>query len=61
MPSSSIIIFEDIDYAFRVTFLNKCDEAERTIISEYYQRCMGTELPQNWTNTIEENASDVKG
>lgn len=38
-------IFGDVDYAFRVTFLNKCDEVERPVVVEYYQRCMGTELP----------------
>jgi len=32
-------IFGDLVYAFRVTFLNKCDEAERGIVAEYYQRC----------------------
>lgn len=32
-------IFKDIAFAFRVTFLNKCDEAERNIVAEYYQRC----------------------
>ena len=39
-------IFNDIAFAFRVTFLNKCDEVERPIIAEYYQRCFGTELPE---------------
>jgi cobaltochelatase CobS len=38
-------IFHDVSFAFRVTFLNKCDEAERPIVAEYYQRCLGTELP----------------
>ena len=37
-------IFKDIGYAFRVTFLNKCDELERPIIAEYYQRCLGEDL-----------------
>jgi cobaltochelatase CobS len=39
-------IFNDIAFAFRLTFLNKCDELERPIIAEYYQRCFGTELPE---------------
>ncbi|MBX6324206.1 MAG: cobaltochelatase subunit CobS [Rhodospirillaceae bacterium] len=39
-------IFGDTAFAFRVTFLNKCDELERPIIAEYYQRCMGTELKE---------------
>ena len=37
-------IFADVATAFRLTFLNKCDEAERPVIAEYYQRCFGTEL-----------------
>ena len=37
-------IFKDIGYAFRVTFVNKCDEVERPVVAEYYQRCFGTEL-----------------
>jgi cobaltochelatase CobS len=39
-------IFGDHAYAFRVTFLNKCDEVERPILAEYYQRCFGTDLPE---------------
>jgi len=34
----------DIAFAFRVTFLNKCDEAERQTVAEYYQRCFNSEL-----------------
>ena len=37
-------IFKDKGYAFRVTFLNKCEELEKKIISEYYQRCFGEDL-----------------
>jgi len=37
-------IFGDVAFAFRVTFLNKCDELERPIVAEYYQRCMGADL-----------------
>ena len=40
-------IFNDAGYAFRVTFLNKCDEIERPVVAEYYQRCMGEELPDS--------------
>ena len=43
-------IFKDIGYAFRVTFLNKCDEIEKSIIAEYYQRCFGEELPESMIN-----------
>jgi cobaltochelatase CobS len=37
-------IFNDIGFGFRVTFVNKCDEMERPVVAEYYQRCFGTEL-----------------
>jgi cobaltochelatase CobS len=40
-------IFRDPAMAFRLTFLNKCDEAERSIVAEYFQRCFGTELEAN--------------
>jgi cobaltochelatase CobS len=43
-------IFKDYGYAFRVTFLNKCDETEKKIISEYYQRCFGEDLPESSVN-----------
>ena len=43
-------IFNDIGYAFRVTFLNKCDDTEKNIIAEYYQRCFGDELPESLIN-----------
>lgn len=39
-------IFGDVAFAFRLTFLNKCDEVERPILAEYYQRCFGVELPE---------------
>jgi len=39
-------IFGDTAFAFRMTFLNKCDELERPTVAEYYQRCFGTELPE---------------
>ncbi|TLU72788.1 cobaltochelatase subunit CobS [Lichenicoccus roseus] len=37
-------IFDDLGFAFRLTFLNKCDEAERPTVAEYYQRCFNEEL-----------------
>ncbi len=38
-------IFGDLGFAFRVTFLNKCDEAERSTVAEYYQRCFNEDIP----------------
>ena len=43
-------IFRDLAFAFRVTFLNKCDELERPIVAEFYQRCFGVELTESAVN-----------
>ena len=40
-------IFKDVGLAFRLTFLNKCDETERPVVAEYYQRCFGVDLPES--------------
>ena len=38
-------IFGDVGFAFRLTFMNKCDEAERSTVAEYYQRCFNEDIP----------------
>jgi cobaltochelatase CobS len=43
-------IFGDVGFAFRVTFLNKCDELERPLVAEFYQRAFGEELPESAAN-----------
>ena len=43
-------IFGDVGFAFRVTFLNKCDELERALVAEFYQRAFGEELPESAAN-----------
>src|SRR5260221_12768241 len=45
--SENATIFGDVGFAFRVTFLNKCDELERPAVAEFYQRCFGVELPES--------------
>src|ERR1700716_1111592 len=45
--SENATIFGDVGFAFRVTFLNKCDELERPTVAEFYQRCFGQELPES--------------
>jgi len=45
-------IFGDLGYAFRVTFLNKCDELERPLVAEFYQRAFGKELPESAVNVV---------
>jgi cobaltochelatase CobS len=40
-------IYNDIGFAFRLTFLNKCDELERASVAEFYQRAFGEELPES--------------
>ena len=44
--AENALIFDDITLAFRLTFLNKCDEIERPTIAEYYQRVFGIDLPE---------------
>ena len=43
-------IFGDIGFSFRLTFLNKCDELERSLVAEFYQRSFGQELPESSVN-----------
>jgi cobaltochelatase CobS len=43
-------IFGDVGFAFRLTFVNKCDELERPVVAEFYQRCFGEELPESAAN-----------
>jgi cobaltochelatase CobS len=43
-------IFGDIGFAFRLTFLNKCDELERPVVAEFYQRVFGEDLPESAAN-----------
>ena len=45
--AQNAMIFGDVGFAFRVSFLNKCDESERTIVAEYYQRVFGQDLPES--------------
>ena len=40
----------DVGFAFRLTFLNKCDELERSLVAEFYQRAFGQELPESTVN-----------
>jgi cobaltochelatase CobS len=42
--AENVRIFNDVGFAFRLTFLNKCDEAERDTVAEYYQRCFNEEI-----------------
>jgi cobaltochelatase CobS len=45
-------VFGDIGFAFRLTFLNKCDELERPLVAEFYQRSFGEELPESAANVV---------
>jgi cobaltochelatase CobS len=45
-------IFGDVGFGFRLTFLNKCDELERPLVAEFYQRCFGRELPESAVNVV---------
>ena len=45
-------IFGDVGMSFRLTFLNKCDELERAVVAEFYQRAFGEELPESAVNVV---------
>ncbi|MER0239263.1 cobaltochelatase subunit CobS [Fulvimarina sp. MAC8] len=45
-------IFGDVGMAFRLTFLNKCDDLERSLVAEFYQRAFGEELPDSAANLV---------
>jgi cobaltochelatase CobS len=45
--AQNTVIFKDPGFAFRLSFLNKCDETERMLVAEYYQRVFGIELPES--------------
>lgn len=45
--AQNVAIFKDVGFAFRLSFLNKCDETERMLVAEYYQRVFGTDLPES--------------
>lgn len=49
-------IFGDVGTAFRMSFLNKCDELERPLVAEYYQRCFGVDLPGSVAQTAKAQA-----
>ena len=46
-------IFSDLNKSFEITFLNKCDETERVIIAEYYQRCFDSETADSIAEEVE--------
>lgn len=50
--SENAEIFGDIGFSFRLTFLNKCDDTEQALVSEFYQRCFGEDLPESAANIV---------
>ncbi len=45
--AQNALILGDVGFAFRLSFLNKCDENERVVVAEYYQRVFGVDLPES--------------
>lgn len=50
--AENLEIFKDTGFAFRTTFLNKCDELERATVAEFYQRCFGEDLPESAAHAL---------
>ncbi|MEN0040550.1 MAG: cobaltochelatase subunit CobS [Pseudomonadota bacterium] len=48
--AENAVIFGNTAFAFRLTFLNKCDELERSLVAEFYQRAFGEELKESAVN-----------
>jgi cobaltochelatase CobS len=46
--AENVMVFGDTEAAFRLSFVNKCDEAERPLVAEYYQRCFAAELEESY-------------
>ena len=44
--AQNYLLFKDLEFSFKVTFLNRCDEVERPIIHEYYQRSFGLDFSE---------------
>ena len=42
--AENFLLFKDIEYSFKLSFLNRCDELERSVIEEYFQRSFGIDL-----------------
>lgn len=53
--AENLEIFDDLAKAFRLSYMNKCDDAEHSIIAEYYQRAMGEELPESIAATLDKS------
>jgi cobaltochelatase CobS len=53
MWAENTLLFGDTGFAFRLSFLNKCDELERPLVAEYYQRCLGAELPETGVQSLQ--------
>ena len=50
-------IFRDLGVSFRLSYLNKCDDAERSTVAEYYQRCFDAELSESYALSMESGAT----
>lgn len=56
--AENTLLFGDLGYAFRVSFLNRCDEEERSLLAEYYQRCTGEELGEGGGGSLTHSPAD---
>jgi len=56
--AENIDIFDNPAVAFKLSYLNKCDEAERPVIAEFFQRCFDIELSESWAQTASEVMAD---
>ena len=52
--AENYLLFEDLEYSFKLSFLNRCDELERSVIEEYFQRSFGMDISDAKVVNVEE-------
>jgi len=52
--AENFLLFNDLEYSFKLSFLNRCDELERSIIEEYFQRSFGIDMSDAKVANVEE-------
>ena len=52
--AQNYLIFKDIEYTFKLSFLNRCDELERPVIEEYFQRSFGIDISDSKVANVKE-------
>ena len=52
--AQNYVIFKDLEYSFKISFLNRCDDLEKPVIHEYYQRSFGEDISDSKVVNVRE-------